>query len=58
MWAWGGNNLAGHLGNGTSGSCTTTPRSEHCLSTTPVRTAISGATAISGGGVALFAIRP
>ncbi|MCC8247474.1 RCC1 domain-containing protein [Saccharothrix luteola] len=58
VWAWGSNNLAGHLGNGTSGSCTTTPRSEHCLSTTPVRTAISGVKAISGGGVGLFAIRP
>ncbi|WP_425471346.1 RCC1 domain-containing protein [Saccharothrix texasensis] len=58
VWAWGLNNLAGNLGNGTSGSCTTTPRSEHCLTRAPVRTSISGVSAVSAGGVAMFAIKP
>ncbi|MFJ6670368.1 RCC1 domain-containing protein [Actinosynnema sp. NPDC091369] len=50
VWAWGRNDWQGNVGNGTSGHCYASPRPADCRVSVPVRTALTGATALAASG--------
>ncbi|WP_053714877.1 RCC1 domain-containing protein [Saccharothrix sp. NRRL B-16348] len=50
VWGWGRNDAGGNVGNGTSGRCYDSPRPAECRVSTPVRTALTGASAIAASG--------
>ncbi|MDX3657618.1 hypothetical protein PV646_09915 [Streptomyces sp. ID05-26A] len=56
VWAWGRNDDAGNLGNGTTDTCNEFPLTPACRASTPVRTTISGVRDVAASGFGMYAV--